>query len=157
MGIEITEVISVSLGVAGLGFGLVKDFGEKRVRGEVKRFKERAQAERVSAWAGKRTDEGRRVFVHNASEQIVRDVRAWLVTPIPQSPAEDALPDRAPATQRAVLEPGGTLEHLISASSMRGPAPIKRPSVILAFGDADGRQWIRTDDSRLLRKDSSAR
>lgn len=84
MGVEALEVISVSVGLAGFGFGIVKDVGERRIRAEVVGLREREQAEQVSAWAGKRTKEGRRAFVRNASDQIVRDVRAWLVAQSPQ-------------------------------------------------------------------------
>ena len=151
MGIGAVEVGSLAIGALGFGYGIVKDLGEKRARNEVVELRERSQAERVSAWAGKRTDEGRRVYVRNTSEQIVRDVRAWLIAPVSPAPADDSTPDRPPVTRRAVLEPGAELEHLIPATSMRDRAPKVRPTVMVAFIDVDGREWIRTGDGRLIR------
>jgi hypothetical protein len=147
--LDALEPISVLVGVAGLRFGVVKYNGERAAQAEVARLDERRQAEQVTAWAGKRTEEGRPVFIRNGSDQIVRDVKAWLVIPSDPPPG-DAAPGRDPVTQRAVLEPGDTLEHLIR--SLRRPAPKERPPAILTFTDAEGRDWMRTHEGRLLRR-----
>jgi hypothetical protein len=74
--VNLFEVIGAAVGVLGLCFGAFKDRGERNARAEVGELQEREQAEWISAWTGRHAnaDEGRQVFAHNASPQIVRDV-----------------------------------------------------------------------------------
>jgi hypothetical protein len=145
-----TDVIGAVVGILGVIIGILGFLAARRQRGEVERLRERTQAEKISAWADKRTDAGRVLRARNASDQVVNKVRVWLVTPATPAP-ERGLPDREPSTRRSVLEPGDTLEHLIPESAMRGAAPADRPPVILAFVDVDGRQWVRSANGALSR------
>jgi hypothetical protein len=145
-----TDIISAAVGVIGLIIGAIGLVAARNARKEATRLREREQAGKISAWARKRTDEGRVVIAMNASDSPVRNVRVWLVTPSTPAP-DDGVPDRDPTAQRAVLEPDAPLEHEIPSSAMRGSAPAERPSVVLAFRDADGRDWIRAANGVLSR------
>jgi hypothetical protein len=146
----VVDISSVVFGVLGLIVGALGILSGRHEHKEATRLRERAHAEKVSAWADKRTDEGRRVLARNGSEQVVRDVNLWLITRHAPAAGEEA-PQRDPTARRAVLEPGETFEHLIPATAMKGASPKERPSVVLAFRDADGREWLRTADDHLVR------
>jgi hypothetical protein len=152
-----TETIGAVVGVVGMIVGVAGFLSAMHARRdaahdreEAERLREQAQAEKVNAWAEKRTAEGRLVVARNTSDQPVRDVKIWLVTPDTPAPF-GAVPDRDPATRRAVLEPNDTLEHLIRTTR---PAPAERPPVFLTFTDAEGRRWLRNADGRLTRRDA---
>src|SRR5438067_12888600 len=76
-----TDILGAFGGIGGLIVGVLGVVFGLRQRKEAARLRERAQAEKISAWAERRTEEGRRVIVKNPTDQIVRDVRVWLVTP----------------------------------------------------------------------------
>jgi hypothetical protein len=147
---DTTDIISVAVGVVGAVVGVVGFVFGLRERRDAKELRERQQAQKVNGWAERRTDEGRVVVAQNASDQPVRDVQVWLITPSKSAPF-GVVPDWDPATHRAVLEPKDSLEHLIE--TMTGPAPTERPPVVLTFTDADGRHWLRNADGRLTRRE----
>ena len=146
----VVGVIGAIVGVLGFLFGRRERRESAREREENRRARERAQAEKVSAWAEKRTDEGRLVVARNASDQLVRDVRLWLVRP-GDSVGVGTVPDREPTARRAVLEPHDSLEYLVRTTR---PAPAARPPVVMAFDDGEGRSWLRNADGQLTRRDA---
>ena len=113
--------------------------------------RERAVAMKVTAWAEKRSPEGRWIVAHNASSQPIRDIRLWLV-PGGEVPDEESEPpwDRRPTTRRAVLAPHDELRYLIPNEAMRGPAPSQRPPVEIVFREDSGRLWWRDAMGRLV-------
>jgi hypothetical protein len=132
---NVIAAVGVVFGVGGVAFGFL----------ERRKVAQRAQAERVTAWAEKRVDDERVVVVNNGSDNPIHEVEAWLV------PADHAggVPDKQPTRRTATIEPHDDREFRIETS---GTAPAKRPRVVVAFEDADGRKWLRRADRRLVRR-----
>jgi hypothetical protein len=113
--------------------------------------RERAIARRVSAWAEKRNDEGRRIVAHNGSEQPVWDVRLWLISGVPLGDETEPPWDRTPSARRAVLAPHDDLRHLIPAASLSSQRSTTRPAVEVVFRDESEAWWWRDAGGRLVK------
>jgi hypothetical protein len=153
-----TDVIGAAAAVAAvlvaLAFGLREWFSRVRDRRDADHLrareqaeKERTQAEMVTGWAEQRVGDKRPVVVQNESDNVVKDVEIWLITPRSPAPAA-GVPDRTPSARTKVLSANARFEHPVSATG--GLLP-KRPDVIIRFRDAAGRRWLRGVDDRLER------
>lgn len=142
---DVVAVLGFILAVASFLYGLRQHGEARRAREEAAEMRERTQAEQVSAWAEKRSGDTRVVVVSNGSDRPIHDVSAWLV---PADYDGAGVPDRKRTTGTAVLERGTDHEYSVATT---GSAPARRPRLIVAFEDADGRKWLRTADRQLIR------
>ena len=104
------QIISAVVAVLGFLFGIVRWRDATRARDETRELQKREQANKVHAWAEKRTGDERLVVVENASDAPVHDVKAWLVRPGTALPA-GGVPDKKPTTQRTHLLANSSLEY----------------------------------------------
>ena len=141
-----TDIIGAAVGVIGVAFGLWQRFEAVQARRDATELRDRGQAERITAWAEKRTGDARVVVVSNGSDRPIYDVSAWLV---PADYVGDGVPDKNRTTGTAVLGDGA--DHEYSVATTGGP-PAQRPRVLVAFEDADGRKWLRKADRQLVRR-----
>jgi hypothetical protein len=109
---------------------------------------DRAAASKVSAWAERRTEEGRLLVAHNGSDESMYSCTLWLVTPRMRARAAGGLPptDRRSAFT-SIIRPGKDFRYLVRA--LKGPPPRKVPPVEIVFRDGQGQWWWRNQDGVL--------
>jgi hypothetical protein len=131
----------------------MSDFRMRRVEAERLRAEaERLQASRVTAWAERRTDEGRWLVVRNANDEPIFDCYVWLIVDPQRQPVNKDGPTLTlhPNAWRTVVTPNDEFRYLVPAAAMRGRAPKQRPPVEVVFRDSRGRWWWRDRHGALL-------
>jgi hypothetical protein len=108
------------------------------------------EASKVSAWAERRTEEGRWLVVHNGSDEPMYSCTLWLITPRMPPRAAGGLP---PTDWRSaftnVIPPQHDYRHLIPADRLQGSGLKQRPPVEIIFRDSRNQLWWRKGDGAI--------
>jgi hypothetical protein len=126
------------------------DRGPEPLSQPIGRQTDRSEASKVSAWAERRTEEGRWLVVHNGSAEPMYSCTLWLITPRMPPRAAGGLPSTDwHSAFTSVIPPQHDYRYLVPADRLQGSGLRRRPPVEIIFRDSHSQWWWRKADGAM--------